>query len=125
MLTWVSNTVSLGRNDLSLLSSPDKEKNSYERPMKITVNPEYDKQVPRLSQQEYSSLKQDIVEHGQLYPIIVNQDGVVLDGHHRFRICQELGIEVEYKVKEFEDKVEEQVFVTKSNLSGKGRHLKI
>jgi hypothetical protein len=91
--------------------------------MKITINPDYDRQVPKLSQQEYSSLKQDIHEYGQLYPIIVNQDGVVLDGHHRFRICEELGKEPEYKVKEFKDDAEERLFVIKSNLAGKGRHL--
>jgi ParB-like nuclease domain len=91
--------------------------------MKITINPDYDRQVPKPSQQEYSSLKQDIHEYGQLYPIIVNQDGVVLDGHHRFRICEELGKEPEYKVKEFKDDAEERLFVIKSNLAGKGRHL--
>jgi transcriptional regulator with XRE-family HTH domain len=91
--------------------------------MKVSINPEYDKQVPKLSEQEYSSLKQDISEYGQLYPIIINQDGVVLDGHHRFRICQELGLEPQYKVMIFKDRVDERVFVTKSNLAGKGRHL--
>lgn len=91
--------------------------------MKITINSEYDRQVPKLSEQEYSSLKQDINEYGQLYPIIINQGGIVLDGHHRFRICQELGLEPQYKVMEFKDKEKERVFVIKSNLSGKGRHL--
>src|SRR5688572_11354349 len=62
-------------------------------------------------------------EYGQLSPILVNQDGIVLDGHHRFRICQNLGLEPQYKVMLFKDRVEERIFVTKSNLSGKGRHL--
>jgi hypothetical protein len=97
--------------------------NAYEHLMRITINPEYDRQVPKLSDQEYNSLMQSIKEYGQLSPILVNQDSIVLDGHHRFRICQELGIEPQYKVMPFKDKIEERVFVSKSNLEGKGRHL--
>ena len=91
--------------------------------MKITINPEYDRQVPKLSEQECNSLIQSMKDYGQLSPILVNQDGVVLDGHHRFRICQELGFEPQYKVMIFKDKVEERLFVIKSNLAGKGRQL--
>jgi ParB-like chromosome segregation protein Spo0J len=62
-------------------------------------------------------------DYGQLSPILVNKDGVVLDGHHRFRICQKLGLEPQYKEMIFKDRVDERVFVTKSNLAGKERHL--
>jgi hypothetical protein len=48
--------------------------------------------LPPLSAEEYEALKADIAEHGLQYPIIVDEDGNVLDGHHRARICQELGI---------------------------------
>jgi ParB-like chromosome segregation protein Spo0J len=54
---------------------------------------------------------------------LVNQDGVLLDGHHRFRTCQELGIEPQYKTIVYKDKVEERLFVSRSNLEGKGRQL--
>jgi ParB-like chromosome segregation protein Spo0J len=91
--------------------------------MELTVNPEYERQVPKLTEQEYNELMQSMKDYGQLSPILVNQDGVVLDGHHRFRICHELGLEPQYKVMIFKDEVDERVFVTKSNLSGKGRHL--
>jgi hypothetical protein len=91
--------------------------------VRIIVNPEYDRQVPKLSDQEYGSLVQSIKEYGQLSPILVDQNGIVLDGHHRFRICQQLGIVPQYKAIPFKDKTEEQVFVSKSNLEGQGRHL--
>ena len=57
------------------------------------INPEYASLVPELSPEEYESLKQSIKEKGLYVPIIVNQDGIVLDGHHRFKACQELGIQ--------------------------------
>jgi ParB-like chromosome segregation protein Spo0J len=51
----------------------------------------------------------------------VNQDGIILDGHHRYKACQELGIEPNTLVKEFNDKLEEQDFVIDCNLNR--RHL--
>jgi hypothetical protein len=48
--------------------------------------------LPPLRDSEYEALKADIAEHGVQYPIVVDEHGAVLDGHHRMRICQELGI---------------------------------
>jgi hypothetical protein len=31
---------------------------------------------------------------GQRIPIIADKDGNIIDGHHRFKICRELGIEL-------------------------------
>ena len=46
----------------------------------------------------------------------MNQNGIVLDGHHRYKACQELGIEPKTQVKEFKDKSDEQLFVIDCNL---------
>jgi ParB-like chromosome segregation protein Spo0J len=59
----------------------------------ITTNQEYADLVPPLSTEEYESLKESIKQNGLWVPIVVNNQGVVLDGHHRFKACQELGIE--------------------------------
>lgn len=40
----------------------------------------------------YEDLKADIQENGVEVPIVVNQDYVIVDGHNRFAIAQELGI---------------------------------
>lgn len=83
----------------------------------IKVNQEYTSLVPQLSAEEYESLKQSIKENGLYVPIIVNQDGVILDGHHRYKICQELGIkEPKTIVQEFKEKLDEQLFVIDCNL---------
>ena len=49
--------------------------------------------LPPLSPDEYDSLKADISERGVLVPIEVDEEGNILDGHHRVQICLELGIE--------------------------------
>lgn len=47
--------------------------------------------MPDLDGDEFDRLKQDIEENGVEYPIIVNGDGDVIDGHHRRKAWIELG----------------------------------
>ena len=50
--------------------------------------------MPDLSEAEYQALKDDIAKRGVMVPVEVDADtGVVLDGYHRKRACQELGLE--------------------------------
>jgi hypothetical protein len=49
--------------------------------------------MPPLSVEEFAALREDIVERGVLVPVVVDQHGRVLDGHHRQRIAAELGID--------------------------------
>lgn len=48
--------------------------------------------MPDLSVEDYEALKADIAERGVLIPVEYDEDGNVLDGHHRLRACAELGI---------------------------------
>ena len=84
--------------------------------IKIKINPEYASLVHPLSEEEYNSVKQSIEKEGQYYPIIVNQDGIILDGHHRYKICKELGIEPQFFIRNFKDSLEEKLFVLQGNL---------
>ena len=56
----------------------------------ILIKEDYAALVPKLSQQDYKSLKQSIKENGLYMPLIVNQDMILLDGHHRYSACVEL-----------------------------------
>lgn len=48
--------------------------------------------LPPLSPDEYQALEQSIAEHGVMVPIIVDEHGVVIDGHHRLKIASDRGI---------------------------------
>ena len=89
--------------------------------MSLRLNPVYEKLLPRMSEEEFAQLKASIKTEGQHYPIIVNEDLEVLDGHHRFRACIELGIEPDFEVRKFDDKLLEKKFVIEANL--RRRHL--
>ena len=91
--------------------------------IQIHIIKEYQNLVPSQSEQEYQSLKASIRANGfwKSNPIVVNKEGIILDGHHRYRACQELGIECSYVVHSFENKLLEKLFIIDSNL--KRRHL--
>ncbi|MCW4008966.1 MAG: ParB N-terminal domain-containing protein [Candidatus Bathyarchaeota archaeon] len=89
--------------------------------MSLRVNPEYEKLLPKMSDEEFAEFKASIQTEGQHYPIVVNEDLEILDGHHRFRACVELGIEPDFEVRKFEDKLLERKFVIEANL--RRRHL--
>jgi ParB-like chromosome segregation protein Spo0J len=89
--------------------------------MSLRIKPEYEKLLPKMTPEEFAQLKTSIQEEGQHYPIIANEDLEVLDGHHRFRACTELGIEPDFEVRKFEDKMLEKKFVIEANL--RRRHL--
>lgn len=48
--------------------------------------------LPRMTEDEFSLLKQGIERDGLLNPIVLC-DGQVLDGRHRYRACTELGVQ--------------------------------
>jgi len=72
---------------------------------------------PPMSAEEYAALVQDIRERGLLEPVWL-YDGQVLDGRHRSRACEELGIEPETREYTGDDPLG---FVVSLNL--KRRHL--
>jgi len=89
--------------------------------MQLTINSEYDKLVPNLSKEDYNNLYQSIKENGLWVTILANPEGVILDGHHRYDICEELGIEPRFAVRTFDNKLLEKKFVIECNLHR--RHL--
>jgi site-specific DNA-methyltransferase (adenine-specific) len=52
----------------------------------IQIDPEIAAMLPPLSTAEKQVLEQDIQKNGVLMPIVVDEDGTILDGHHRYAI---------------------------------------
>ena len=71
-----------------------------------TVYPEMEELLPVLSAEEFSALEADILVNGCYAPITVNQDLVVVDGHNRYRICQEHDLPFRMQVFQFDDLLE-------------------
>jgi ParB family transcriptional regulator, chromosome partitioning protein len=87
----------------------------------IKVSQEYSQPVPKISKSDFMRIKESIKVSGLHVPLIVNQDGVLLDGYTRLKACNELGIEPKIMSRAFEDIFTEQEFIIEVNL--KRRHL--
>lgn len=48
--------------------------------------------MPPLAPEDFDALKRDIGERGVMVAVEYDEDGNILDGHHRVRACRELGI---------------------------------
>jgi ParB-like chromosome segregation protein Spo0J len=81
----------------------------------IKINEEYAKPVHLLTEQEYQTLKSSIQTNGLWYPIIINEEGLILDGHHRFKVCEQLNIKPKVEVMSFSTKTAKKLFVINSN----------
>lgn len=70
------------------------------------INPELEKCLPPLSDIEFEKLKNSIRTQGydEAKPIVLWKEypDTIVDGHHRYKICREFGVEPSYVVKSFE-----------------------
>lgn len=65
--------------------------------------PELESLLGPLAQSQYESLKQSLSGDGQRVPILALRDGRILDGHHRIRACEELGLKPLVQVVDLDD----------------------
>jgi len=84
----------------------------------VRTKKEYIHLIPPVTVGEYERLKQSIKEEGGLLvPAVLNQDNVVLDGHHRLQACAELDIQARCCKKDFRGRpLDEIMFVVNVNL---------
>ncbi len=48
--------------------------------------------LPPLSDEDFAALEASIIEHGVLVPVEYDEEGNILDGHHRVQVCEKLGL---------------------------------
>lgn len=79
--------------------------------------------MPDLTPEEYEALKADIQVNGVQIPIEVDEEGNILDGYHREKICRELGINCPKNVRAGLSEEEKIEFAIRINLNR--RHLTV
>ena len=88
--------------------------------LELRINPKYEVQIRPLTSCEYKLLRNSMQMVGQRSRIIVDKDGNIIDGHHRFKICRELGIDPRFETQDFES--EEQKLKTIVDVNSARRH---
>lgn len=89
----------------------------YLDPSSIVIKSEYERMYGQMHPAAYEALKESIRTEGQLNPITVNQDDVLIDGHMRLEIARELQRPVLVKKRYFKDRSEEKRFIHIYNLN--------
>src|SRR5699024_2539042 len=77
------------------------------------VHPYADK-FPMLPDSELEELAESIKQNGQRQPIVLTEDGLILDGRNRYRACEMINVEPEIEVYDGDDLAE---YVIDSNTS--------
>ena len=75
----------------------------------------------RLRDEDYAALKADIENRGVQVAVEFDEDGNILDGHHRKEIADSLGISYPKKVRKFKTEADKRNHVIKMNMAR--RHL--
>jgi ParB-like chromosome segregation protein Spo0J len=90
----------------------------------LTIDPEFKNLIPPLTNGEYEALKETISTEGCRDPLTIwKGKGIILDGHHRYEICEELKIPFKTVEYEFPDRTGAEIWMIKNQRIH--RHLEI
>ena len=56
--------------------------------MELRIDPEFESRIPPLTDDEFAQLEENILADGAIISPIIVWDGVIIDGHNRFRIVE-------------------------------------
>lgn len=85
----------------------------------LIVDPEFEEKIPRLSEDEFQLLEQLILEEGRIKDPIVTWNGIIVDGHNRYRVMlkhSEIQIPFDIYEKEFPDRFAAIAWICKNQL---------
>jgi ParB-like chromosome segregation protein Spo0J len=81
----------------------------------LTIDPEFESLMPPLTKGEYEELLESIKANKCRDPLIVWRDhDTILDGHHRYKICEELNLPFKTVEVKFADRTEAKIWMIKN-----------
>lgn len=84
-------------------------------PLNIEINPLFDDELRNLTNEEWQTLFEDVKQNGCLDSIKLWRNQIV-DGHNRYHICTELGLDFNIDVLEFEDQEQALDWIRRNQL---------
>lgn len=83
--------------------------------MSITIDKEFESLIPPLSAEEFQQLEENCVKEG-IRDALITWDGVLIDGHNRFKIAARHGLQWTEKKMEFADRDEAKLWIIDNQL---------
>lgn len=84
--------------------------------MEYRIDPELNKVLPKLSDEDYKALEQSLLREGYKGAPIMVWGDIIVDGHNRYEICNKHNIPYEVKSIEFENKEEAIIWMVRQQL---------
>ena len=81
------------------------------------VDPEFKGLIPPLHDDERNQLEQNILAARKCHDAIILWDGIIIDGHNRFEICEKHGIEFEVVELDLPSREAAKVWILENQLS--------
>lgn len=69
--------------------------------VELKIDKEFKEKIPPLTEAEFEQLRENILSDGEVYEPIVTWNGVIVDGHNRWRVIQE-NPEIPFRTKEMD-----------------------
>ena len=82
----------------------------------LQTDPEIMMVLPALTEDEYQALRHSIISYGRALEPITVWDGVIIDGHARYRICCEENLLYETRAIDFESKEDAKRWILETQL---------
>ncbi len=84
----------------------------------LTINPEFQNLLPKLTEEEFAGLEASILRAGVREPLVV-WDGVLIDGHQRYAIAKKHSIPFKTVEMQFDDETEAKIWIMETQLGRK------
>lgn len=81
----------------------------------LKINAEFEALIPALKAEELQALEASILEEG-IRDAIVIWDGVIVDGHNRYRIAQRHGLDFDVRVMHFDNATDAKIWMIQNQL---------
>lgn len=75
----------------------------------LKIDIELENLLPKLDEEKEKLLEEDILKNGCISPIVL-WNGYIVDGHHRYKICQRNNLDFKTKEMQFENKQEAMIW---------------
>lgn len=85
--------------------------------MQLRIDPEFESRIPPLTDDEFKQLEENILADGVIISPIIVWDGVIIDGHNRFRVAEKHpNISFTTCERQFENRHEALAWICKNQL---------
>ena len=84
--------------------------------MRMTIDEEFSKLIPPLTEEEYRGLEASIINEGCRDALVIWND-TLIDGHNRYKICREHNVPFETVQREFKDRNDVLLWIINNQLS--------